>query len=826
MIYPDNFEEKTGFATLRRMVADSCVSPLGTAWCARMCFSSDFATVRRDLQRTAEMLSVLSAPDTLSVVGIHDVSTHLRRIKAQGSYLDTAQLADLRTTLQAADNIGRFFRSAEDGESGAPSYPFLKEAFAPLQSFPEVIDDINSVVSRHSTVLDSASPELYDIRRSLQAVTSSMSGIMRRVIERNVSEGTLEHDTIPSMRDGRLVIPVPAMMKRRLNGIVHDESATGKTVFIEPAEVVEANNRIRELQAREHREIVRILVALSDRIRPYLDDILLTMDIIGLFDFIRAKAMVARGFDAQMPSLDRTPCIEWYHAVHPVLALSLRKQGREVVPLDIALGGERRILVISGPNAGGKSVTLKTVGLIQYMLQCGMLPTVYSNSHFSVFRDILLDIGDEQSIENDLSTYSSHLRNMKRFLASSSRSSLVLIDEMGSGTEPHFGGALAQSILERLNEMKVMGIVTTHYQNLKSFADTTPGVVNGAMLYDRQHMRPLFQLSVGSPGSSFALEIARNTGLPSDVIEKAKEIVGSDYVDADKYMLDIARDRRYWANKRLSIKEKEHKLQALLDSYESKLEELKERRASIISKARDEASELLRNSNAALEKTILEIRRNQADKQRTKELRRQLDEYKKSLGERRDDTSLPGIKPLKVRPGGKHESKPEKKTLRGKENPIVAPGSTVKMEGGNTVGTVLEIEGNRATVAFGALRTIVDIRKLTPTQASQAPGYSIAFSQSSSSGAVSDASRNRQLNFSREIDVRGMRVDEALQAVTYFLDDAVQFTADQVRILHGTGTGALRASIRQFLQTYPAVSAFHDEDVRFGGAGITVVHLV
>lgn len=821
MIYPDNFEDKTGFATLRRMVADSCVSTLGITWCEKMCFSSDFNTVRRDLLRTAEMLKAISMPDTISVAAIRDVTPHLRRIKAQGSYLEPAHLADLRGSLAAADAIGRFFRSSVVEGSDKPLFPELKSAFEPMQSFPVVIDDINSVISRHASVLDTASPELSDIRRSLQAVSSSMSGIMRRVIERNLADGTLDKDTTPSVRDGRLVIPVPAMMKRKLNGIVHDESATGKTVFIEPAEVVEANNRMRELQAREHREIVRILVALSDRIRPHLDDLLLTMDILGLFDFIRAKAIVARQFDAQMPFLDKKPCIEWYHAVHPVLHLSLKKQGREVVPLDIHLNREQRILVISGPNAGGKSVTLKTVGIVQYMLQCGMLPTAYSNSHFSVFRDILIDIGDEQSIENDLSTYSSHLRNMKKFLAVSSPSTLILIDEMGSGTEPHFGGALAQSILAKLNDMKVMGIVTTHYQNLKSYADTADGVVNGAMLYDRQKMRPLFQLSIGSPGSSFAIEIARNTGLPVDVIDSAKEIVGSDYVDADKYMLDIARDRRYWANKRLSIKEKEHKIQALLDSYEEKLGELKERRASIISQARNEATEILRNSNAALEKTILEIRKNQAEKERTKELRKELDEYKKSLDNADHDANLPGIAPLKVRGVKRKSDKKEEKTKAPKiADSKIEVGSVVKMEGGNSVGTILEIAGNKATVAFGALRTIVDVRKLRKSGAAM-PSTPAAKSVVASSGA----SRERQLNFSREIDVRGFRVDEALQAVTYFLDDAVQFSAGQIRILHGTGTGALRVAIRQLLQAYPSVSQFHDEDVRFGGAGITVVHL-
>lgn len=822
MIYPENFEEKTGFAVMRALVADNCLSSMGRRWCTDMAFSSDFDIVRRNLMRTSEMVAALSASASLPLQNIHDVTPYLVRLKTQGSYLEADALKHLRATIRSADAVAAFFRSSvSDADDARPLYPFLCEAAEPMRSFPSVVAVIDSVLTPGGSIADNASPELASIRRSLQSVTSSMSGIMRRVIERSVSEGTIDRDAAPSIRDGRLVLPVPAMMKRRLNGIVHDESATGKTVFIEPAEVVEANNRLRELQAQEHREIIRILISVADAIRPSLDDLRQTMDILGLFDFIRAKALVAIRFDASMPVMERTVQIEWYHAVHPVLAMSLKAQGREVVPLNLHLDGKRRILVVSGPNAGGKSVTLKTVGIVQYMLQCGMLPTLYSNSHVSVFRDIMLDIGDEQSIENDLSTYSSHLRNMKRFLAAASPSSLILIDEMGSGTEPHFGGALAQSILSALNDMKVMGIVTTHYQNLKSFADTTEGVVNGAMLYDRQHMKPLFQLSVGSPGSSFALEIARNTGLPRKIIEDAKEIVGSDYVDSDKYMLDIARDRRYWANKRLSIKEKEHRLDALLASCEERMEEIRTRKSSILAEARKEASEMLKNSNAALEKTILEIRKSQAEKERTKELRRELDDYKKKLADDSEDTRIDQLKPLQRKKRKTPRESGEKKTS---EAGMLAVGDTVKMADGNTTGTILFIDGKKATVAFGALRTIVPVDRLRAS--SKSPDRSgVATAASSISSGTYEASRDRQLNFSRELDVRGMRVDEALQAVTYFIDDAVQFGADRVRILHGTGTGALRAAIRQLLQSNPAVDTFHDEDVRFGGAGITVVHL-
>lgn len=818
MISPENFEAKTGFAAIRSLVSDSCLSTLGKSWCNEMQFSSDFETVHRNLRCTDEMVRILSSTKTLPLQNIHDITPHLKRIKAQGSYLDADVLRQLRSTLVTIDSLAVFFR-ASDSESSRPLFPELKEAFSPMQAFPAIISAINGVLNQHGGIIDNASPELNSIRRSMQSVTSSMSGLMRRVIERSISNGTLERDATPSIRDGRLVLPVPAMMKRQLNGIVHDESSTGKTVFIEPAEVVEANNRLRELQAQEHREIIRILVQLADFIRPSLDELLQTMNILGLFDFIRAKALVAIRFNAAMPNLEQSRQIEWYHAIHPVLEMSLKAQGREVVPLDIHLYDKQRILVISGPNAGGKSVTLKTVGCIQYMLQCGMLPTIYSNSHVSVFQDILLDIGDEQSIENDLSTYSSHLRNMKRFMLSASPASLILIDEMGSGTEPHFGGALAQSILSQLNSSKVMGIVTTHYQNLKSFADSTDGVVNGAMLYDRQHMRPLFQLSVGSPGSSFALEIARNTGLPKQVIDEAKRLVGSDYVDSDKYMLDIARDRRYWANKRLSIKEKEHKLESVLQSYEQRLDELRQRKSSIIADARRQAADLLKDSNAALEKTILEIRKNQAEKERTKEVRRELEEYKRHLEDDSSDGHISQIKPLNHKSKKRHNDKLKSNLSTKRE---IKSGDAVKMIDGNTAGIVLSVDGNKATVAFGSLRTIVNADKLRLTSSSAAKSK---VSKSVVPLSIADSSRERRLNFSHELDVRGMRVDEALQAVTYFLDDALQFGIRQVRILHGTGTGALRSSIRQFLQTYQPVNQFHDEDVRFGGAGITIVHM-
>lgn len=818
MVYPHNFEEKTGFSTIRSIIASNCSSSLGRVWCDDMAFSSDFSEVRTRLLRVSELLSALNSGKNIPDEGMHDVTAQLKSLRSEGSFTDAATLYKIKTSLHTISALRSFFLS-KDEAGEALLYPALADAFRPMADFPRVVSAIDSAIDSHGEIKDNASPELAQIRSSIRRVSSSMTGIMRRVIERSVGEGFIKSDTAPSIRDGRLVIPVPAMAKRRLQGIVHDESATGKTVFIEPAEVVEANNRLRELTNEEHREIVRILQAVASEIRPFIDEMLASYSLLGLFDFIRAKAILARDFDASMPVLERSPQVEFYHAVHPVLAMSLKAQNREVVPLNLRLDSEHRILVISGPNAGGKSVTLKTVGIIQYMTQCGVLPTLYSNSHLCVFENLLIDIGDEQSIENDLSTYSSHLRNMKNFLSSGNPRTLILVDEMGSGTEPQIGGALAQSILAKLNSMRVMGIVTTHYQNLKTFAENTDGVLNGAMLYDRQKMLPLFELSVGSPGSSFALEIAHKTGFPADIIEEAKRIVGDEYVNNDRYMLDIARDRRYWSNKRLSIKEKEHKLDKLLEAYEEALASLKTRKAEILGDARREAREILKDSNATLEKTILEIRKNQAEKEITKQLRKELEDYKHQVADSSDDSSLDGVKELrhKSRRARRHSS--TAKPVGVGEKPL-APGDFVKIQGSATPGEIISINGNKAEVAFGLLRTQVDLNRLVPTDARpKIPG-------TRSSGALSSESRQRNLNFKREIDLRGFKVDEALQAVTYFIDDARQFAANQVRILHGTGTGALRVAIRQLLQSIPVVDSFRDEDVRFGGAGITVVNLI
>lgn len=816
MIYPKNFESKVGFDTIRIVLEGHCMSTLGIFHCKNMCYSNHYDTVLRQLEETNEFLSIITTQAEFPLNDFHDVTPALNSIRALGSYMPTEELFRLRKSLGTIGAISTFF-SRRDEEGNTP-YPRLSELCSGIISFNHITKEIDIILDKFGNIKDNASPELYSIKKAIQATTASINGILRRIITEGKLSGILDNDVSPSVRDGRLVIPVAPMNKRKIQGIVHDESATGKTVYIEPGEIVEANNTIRELEAEMKREIIRILTEIANLIRPHIDEMLVSYDILGQIDFIRSKALFAQDLDCNMPHLEHLPQIEWYHAIHPTLFLSLREHGKEVVPLDIKLDGNDRILLISGPNAGGKSVCLKTVGVIQYMTQCGILPPLYANSHIGIFDNIFIDIGDEQSLENDLSTYSSHITNMKHFLLKANHSTIVLIDEFGGGTEPQIGGAIAQALLHQLNEKKTFGVITTHYQNLKTFAEDSDGIVNGAMLYDRGKMQPLFKLSMGYPGSSFAIEIARKIGLPQDVVNEAIDIVGNDYVNMDKYLLDIARDRRYWENKRQEIHAKQKKIDSIIEKYNAQAENLNKERREIIHAARQEAKELLKKSNSTIERTIHDIKRAQAEKEQTKEIRRQLDEFKSRLLQETKSVE----NEIKTIP---------QKGKKQKNNITSAPTSTkdttfaindfVTMEGNSTIGQILSIDNKYATVAFGLLKTKVEIKKLLKSQAKSLPKQEKSFV----SRTTTDEMRNRQLNFKQEIDVRGMRADEAIQAVTYFIDDATQFSARQVRILHGTGTGILKVRIREYLNAIPNVKSYRDEHVQFGGAGITVVEL-
>lgn len=815
MIYPDKIEQKIGFDGVRAKISKSCLTEGGRRYCAGMSFMTSFDAVETALTATAEMLMSLQSDETVPMDGIGDIDTLLAGIRVPGTFLSVSELNMVRRVIGCVGEVaGYFSRHRSDG--GRPVYPVLDRLTADLVPLPAVAGTIDRCIDRFGNVKDNASRELAEIRSQLRAMSGRVNSIMRRVIANAVGQGWLDGDTTPSVRDGRLVIPVSPMNKRKINGIVHDESASGKTVFIEPAEVVEVNNRTRELEMEERREITRILILIADELRPHVDELLAASDVLSHLDFIRAKAVFASETGGHLPNLSPDVELEWYHACHPMLQFSLERQGKEIVPIDVTLTPEKRLLIISGPNAGGKSVCLKTVGTLQYMAQCGILPTLYENSHVGIFSDIFVDIGDDQSIEDDLSTYSSHLRNMKFMLARGGASSLVLIDEFGGGTEPQIGGAIAQAILRQFNDNKMWGVITTHYQNLKHFAEDTAGLVNGSMLYDRHLMQPMFKLSIGNPGSSFAIEIARKTGLPASIITEAEEIVGSDYVNLDNYLLDITRDKRYWENKRTAIRQKEKKLEQLIAQYTEDADSLRRQRREIIEDARREARQILDGSNATIERTIHEIKTAQAEKEQTLAARRKLREDRLAL-DRSGDTDHPLLKKAP-----KNKKRSQTRPVVEKKGEIKA-GDNVKLDGHGTVGTVMEIEGKNAIVSFGNLKTTVKLDRLVLTNAKADSGNKKAASFVSVS--TGDAMRSRQLNFKQEIDVRGMRVDEAVQAVTYFIDDAIQFNANRVRILHGTGTGALRQYIRQYLSTLRGIASFHDEDVRLGGAGITVVEI-
>ncbi|MCH5239519.1 MAG: Smr/MutS family protein [Muribaculaceae bacterium] len=824
MIYPKDFENKIGFSPLRSLLKDKCETSMGKALVDDMNFISNRKFLLKELGSVNEMKGLLESGVSLPDFKCVDIASWLKQRMAPGSFLSVEQLFLSALSFHCMKEIHNFFNNEDSSVSNCK---FLKLTFKDIPVFPDLEREIFRCIDKEGNVKDSASPTLYEIRKSIESLSRSMHKIMRRVIDNSINSGIIDKDATPVMREGRMVIPVSSANKRNISGILHDTSSTGKTVFIEPAEVVEAGNKLRELHNEEEQEIIRILIELTGLLLPYYEEIVTACHLLAKYDFIKAKALFAIQIDAQLPVVEEHPEIDWFHALHPGLLLNLRKQGREVVAMNLKLDGDNRILLISGPNAGGKSVALKTVAIVQYMMQCGLLPTLYSNSHMGIFSNIFIDIGDEQSMENDLSTYSSHLTNMKFFLQNANPKTLILADEMGSGTEPTIGAALSQAILEKLGESGCFGIVTTHYQNLKIFVENKDGFVNGAMLYDRQHLRPTFQLSVGEPGSSFALEIARNIGLPSAVIDIAKDLVGSDYVDAERFILDIQRDKRYWRNKRLEIKDKENKLNRLLEEYENKAEELKHQRNNILKEAKQEAKEILQGANVKIERSIHEIRKSQADKEKSKNVRKELEEYKKSLDDDLKSNELPEIlKPLKHKSRKKKESASngnEKINKEGNEKTLV-PGDFVKIENGGVVGSIISIEGDKAEVAFGNLRTKIELKKLIPTKKPEEKGKSTSLFTSQST--TNDSSRQRQLNFKNEIDVRGFRADEALQAITYFLDDALQFNASKVRILHGTGHGILRTLIRQQLKSNPNIKDFHDEDVRFGGAGITVVEFI
>ncbi len=769
MIYPENIEAKIDFTVIREELGRRCASSLGRECVDAMHFETDYELVQHMLQLTDQMLHAQSDPMLTFPRGdIHDMREAIARIRIERLFLDEAELDALRKTLAYAAELEHFFAGLD-----STKYPLLKglgdERFSGLG---EIVREIDRVLDRYGKLADHASPELARIRRELVNLQGSVGRTLASILRQAKADGWVDADAAPTIREGRLVIPVPPGYKRKIGGIVHDESATGKTVYIEPQQVVDANNHIRELEGAEHRERIRILQAITDMLRPNTDRILGSQQLLAEVDFLNAKVSLAQILHAIRPELLNEPMLEWSDARHPVLLLHFIPQGKVVVPLSIRLRAqENHVLVISGPNAGGKSVCLKTVALLQYMLQCGLLVPVAEQSRAGLFGSLMIDIGDEQSIQDELSTYSSHLRNMRAFVRESDECTLVLIDEMGTGTEPLIGGAIAEAILRELVNRRVFGIITTHYTNLKHFAEQTPGVVNGAMLYDRGAMRPLFQLSIGQAGSSFAIEIARQIGLSEPIIRYATDLVGEEHIDYDKQLQDIARDKRYWEKKREAIRKKEKVLEERIAQYEEQMSDIKAKKKEMLEEARQQAADLLQQSNATIERTIREIKEAKADKEKTKKARSKVESLKQKVEREKPQVEIP---------------------------------KTPKV-----------------------MRDFSELKKL-------AKNGSVALSsQPSTVRNTSNIVHSRTVSFERTLDLRGYRADEALERLIAYMDDALMVGAGEVTILHGTGTGALKQLTRDYLNGLnrqrhkrgQVALDFGDGDVNHGGAGLTIVRL-
>ena len=851
MIYPNNFERKLGFDEIRRLLRERCLSTLGKEKVDEIAFSTDCAQVNEWLTQVREFRRLQTEKDDFPMNFFFDVRQAVSRIRMEGTHLEEEEVWDLRRSLQTIADIVKYLNRNEADDEEEPEYPYpaLHRLTEGVTTFPAMIRRIDSILDKFGKIKDSASMTLAGIRHELEKTQGSISRTLYTILHSAQKDGIVDKDAAPTMRDGRLVIPVAPQVKRRINGIVHDESATGKTVFIEPTEVVEANNKVRQLEAEERREVIRILTVFSDEVRPHVKEILESYQFLARIDLIYAKSQLAELTKAFEPEVEDRPHIDWIRAIHPLLQLSLEKQGKQVVPLEITLTQEKRILIISGPNAGGKSVCLKTTGLLQYMLQCGLPVPIGDRSTCGLFHHILIDIGDEQSIENDLSTYSSHLMNMKQMMRQADGQSLLLIDEFGSGTEPTIGGAIAEAMLKQFWKKQAFGVITTHYQNLKHFAEDHPGVVNGAMLYDRHEMQALFQLAIGQPGSSFAIEIARKTGIPEEVIKDASDIVGQDYIQSDKYLQDIVRDKRYWEGKRQTIHQHEKSLEGHIQRYESNLEEIERERKAILRRAQEQANELLAEANRKIENAIREIKEAQAEKERTREIREELKQFREQVTS--DDTQ--GLMSeeefaKKLRQMGERKARKEKRKADKQKNAeeakqrreqgpditfpqtlhaAIAVGDTVRIKGLNTIGKVESISGKQALVIFGDVKTKMKVEQLEHAEKAKEEKKKSDHSDLAiqTSRITSSTIEDRKYNFRQDIDVRGMRGDEALDTVLHFIDDAILVGASRVRILHGTGTGVLRQLIRQYLATVPNVSHYRDEHVQFGGAGITVVDL-
>ena len=829
MIYPENFEQKIGFDLVREQCRANCTMHRAVQMLDEQRFTASRREVSLRQSLAEEMRQMLAMENNAPTEEFFDIGDIVDKIRVEGTFIDTAEVVRLGKTLASVATTIDFVRSRKAG-----LYPCMTALCEGVESLSHVVHEIDRIVDEYGNVRDSASPELASVRREMRSREGQVSKRLQSVLQSAKNAGIVDADAAISIRDGRAVIPVSASNKRKLQGFIHDESATGKTFYVEPVEVVELNNELRELEYAERREIVRVLTAFTAFVRADADAVERAEEYIATVDMIRAKARWAIENGGVKPIISDTGELRLISARHPLLAQTLHRSGRELIPLDATLNRQNRILVISGPNAGGKSVCLKTFGLIQYMFQCGFPITASENSEMPLFRNIYIDIGDQQSIENDLSTYSSHLLNMKAMLAGADEATMVLIDEFGSGTEPIIGAAIAEAILERLVASGTFGVITTHYSNIKYYASNTEGVFNGAMMFDVQNIRPLFRLETGKPGSSFAVEIARKIGLPEDIIASAKEKAGSEHIDIEKQLREIARDKRYWEQKRERIRVADRKVEELERDYNDRLTRIREERNAIIREAKEQARTLIADANRQIETTIKEIRESQAEREQTRLIRRSFNEFKEKVEDdtamrERDEALAREMARLerrrqrrderKSQQGSAQTEKPANDTTKPQPLPLV-DGAKVRLMGQDGVGVVQSIRGKRAQVAFGQILTTVDTSRLETISTAE---YKRATRPDTPRTVISADISQRRLNFHSSIDIRGERVADALEKVRDLVDDALMLGIGSVTILHGKGTGALKEEVRKYLRSLPEVASAVDDHPDRGGSGITVV---
>ena len=831
MIYPHNFEQKIGFDRIKASVVGLCSSESGKEKAAALSFCTDYQPLLHALLLCDEMRTICMLENSFPDSGFTDTLSFLALLENPVYYIDLPALLQLQTAQNTLKAIVRFFEKSKEGQ-----YPNLKSLVQNIQLYPEVSRRLDLLVDKFGEIRDNASPALLEIRRSIREKEQLMSKRIQSILRSMQEEGWTEEGASVSIRDGRMVIPVASANKRKIKGFVYDESASGKTSFIEPYEIVELNNQVRELYFAEQREIIKILIAFSDFLRPYAPELIEAAHFLAEVDFIRAKALLATQMEAGRPVLLPEPGIRLQKARHPLLQAALRKEHKDIVSLSLNLTPDKHILLISGPNAGGKSVCLKTVGLLQYMLQCGLLIPASESSEMGMFQSIFIDIGDEQSLENDLSTYSSHLLNMRQALQQANPRALLLIDEFGAGTEPTAGGAIAEALLEQFEESGCFGIITTHYTNLKFFAASSKGVLNGAMLFDVQNIQPLFRLETGVPGNSFAFELARKIGLPESLLKRAEDRAGSGFVDLEKNLKGIVRNRRNLEEKLARIKQTDKTLEKITDKYQTELEEISRMRKSIIAQAKEEAGRILNDANKQIEHTIREIKESQAQKERTKVARKQLAQTKEELERHTDAETDLQIAQKMEQIRKRKERRAEKAAQRSKATPSptikasaaaerpLAIGDKVRIKGGDLLGEVLRLSGNKAGVGMGHIVTTLNIDRLE--RLSQNEYKALQQPAPVRNAPQSVELSERRLHFKPSIDMRGMRLDEAFEAVTRFIDDALMVGVGEVSILHGKGNGVLREEIRKYLRTIGGVASFADEHVERGGAGITIVKLI